>query len=72
MSFTCTSLSPLRIRFVAVKDSPKLDEPCVTDNCSIRSGSSTGTLYFGSPVDLPYISAFVKSDILFTHQLTCY
>jgi len=72
MSFTCTFLSPLMVRFVAVKDSPKLDEPCVTDSFSMRSGSSTGTLYFGSPAELPYISAFVKTDLLFIHQLTCY
>ena len=72
MSFTCTSLSPLMVAFVAVKDSPKLDDPCVTDSCSICSGSSTGTLYFGSPADLPYVSAFIMTETLITHQLTCY
>ena len=72
MSFTCAFLSPLMVRFVAVKDSPKLDEPCVTDSSSIKSGSSTGTLYFGSPAELPYVSAFIKTDILFLHELTCY
>ena len=71
-SFTCTFLSPLRVTFVVVKDRSKLDEPCVTDSCSICSGSSTGTLYFGSPADLPYVSAFVKTEKMFTHQLACY
>jgi hypothetical protein len=68
MSFTCAFLSPLMITFVAVKDSPKVGEPCVTDSCSICSGSSIGTLYFGSPAELPYVSAFMKTDILCTHQ----
>jgi hypothetical protein len=36
------------------------------------SGSSTGTLYFRSPAELPYVSAITKTYILFTHQLTCY
>ena len=72
MSFTCAFLSPVRVMFVAVRDSPKLDEPCVTDSCSIWSGSITGTLYFGSPAELPYVSAFIKTDLLCVHQLTCY
>jgi len=72
MSFTCTFLSPLMVAFLAVKDSPKLDEPCVTDSSSICRGFSIGTLYFGSPAELPYVSALIKTDILFTHQLTCY
>ena len=70
MSFTCTFLSPLMVAFLAVKDSPKLGEPCVTDSCSICSGSSSGTLYFGSPAELPYVSALIRTEILFTNQLT--
>jgi hypothetical protein len=72
MSFTCAFLSPLMVAFLAVKDSPMLDEPCVTDSCSICSGSSIGTLYFGSPAELPYVSALIKTGILFTHHLTFY
>jgi hypothetical protein len=72
MSFTCAFLSPLTVMFVAVKDSPKLDEPCDNDSSSIWSGSSIGTLYFGSPAELPYVSVFIKAAILFAHQLTCY
>ena len=74
MSFTSTFFSPLIVRFVAVKDSPKFDEPCDKESSSMCSGSSTGTLYFGSPVELPYLSAFtsIKTEISFTHQLTCY
>ena len=72
MFFNCKFLSPVAVMFVAVKFSPKFDEPCVTDSCSIWSGSSTGTLYFGSPAELPYVSAIIKTDILFTLQLTCY
>jgi hypothetical protein len=72
MSFTCVFLSPFKVTFVAVKDSPMLDEPCVTDSGSIFSGSSIGTLYFGSPAELQYVSAFMKTEILCTHQLTCY
>ena len=72
MSFTCTFLSPLMVAFLAVKDSPKLDEPCVTDSSSICSGSSIGTPYFGSPAELPYVSALIKTEVLCTHQLTCY
>ena len=72
MSFTCTFLSPLMVAFLAVKDSPKLDEPCVTDSSSICSGSSIGTLYFGSPAELPYVSALINTEILCTQQLTCY
>ena len=72
MSFTCTFLSPLKVRFVAVKDSPKLDEPCDNDSSSICSGSSIGTLYFGSPAELPYVSAFIKREQMFTHQFTSY
>ena len=72
MSFTCTFLCPMMVRFVAVEDSPKLDEPCVNDSCSICSGSSDGTLYFGSPAELPYVSALIRTEILCTHQLTCY
>jgi hypothetical protein len=71
MSFTCTFLIPLMVAFVAVKDSPKFDEPCVTDSCSICSGSRIGTLYFGSPAELPYVSVFIKTETLFIHQLTC-
>ena len=70
MSFTCTSLSPVTVRFVAVKDSPKFDEPCDNDSSSISSGSSTGTLYFGSPAELPYVSAFIKKEILFINILS--
>jgi hypothetical protein len=36
------------------------------------SGSSIGTLYFGSPAELQYVSAFIKTEILRTHKLTCY
>ena len=72
MSFTCTSLSPVTVRFVAVKDSPMLDEPRDIDSSSICSGSSIGTLYFGSPAELPYVSAFIKREQMFTHQLTSY
>jgi len=72
MSFTCTFFSPLTVRFVAVKDSPKLDEPCDNDSSSIWSGSSIGTLYFGSPVELPYVSAFIKMGILIIRQLACH
>jgi hypothetical protein len=61
MSFTCTFLSPVMVRFVAVKDSPTFDEPCENDSCSICSGSSIGTLYFGSPADLAYVSVFIKT-----------
>jgi len=71
MSFTCTFLSPLMATFLAVKDSPMVDEPCVIDSCSICIGSSIGTLYFGSPAELTYVSALIKTEILFTHQLTC-
>ena len=71
-SFNCTFLSPVRVMFVAVKDSPKFDEPCVTVICSMWSGSITGTLYFGSPAELAYVSAIIKTDTIFTHQLTCY
>ena len=72
MSFTCTFLSPLMVRLVVVIDSPNLDEPCDIDSSSIWSGSSTGTLYFGSPAELPYVSAFVKTERMFSHQLACY
>jgi hypothetical protein len=72
MSFTSTFFSPLMVAFVAVKDSPKFDEPCDNDSSSICSGSSIGTLYFGSPAELTYVSAFIKTEIFFTHQLTCY
>jgi hypothetical protein len=57
--------------FVAVKDSPIFDEPCENDSSSICSGSRIGTLYFGSPADLTYVGAFIKTEILFIHQLTC-
>ena len=72
MSFTCTFFSPLTVAFVAVKDSPKFDVPCDNDSSSIRSGSTTGTLYFGSPAELPYVSAFIKTEILIIRQLTCH
>ena len=72
MSFTCTFFSPVTVMFVAVKDSPKLGEPCVTDSCSTRSGSRTGTLYFGSPAELPCIRVLIKTDVLFIHQLIRY
>jgi len=72
MSFTCTFFSPRTVRFVAVKDSPKFDVPCDNDSSSIRSGSTTGTLYFGSPAELPYVSAFIKMEILIIRQLTCH
>jgi len=72
ISFTCTFLSPMMVPFLAVKDSPKLDETCVTDSSSTRSGSIIGTLYFGSPAELPYVSALIKTEVLCTHQLTCY
>jgi len=70
MSFTCAFLSPVRLMFVAVRVSPKLDELCENDSSSIRSGSSTGTLYFGSPAELTYVSAIIKTEKLFIHQLT--
>ena len=72
MSFTCTFFSPRTVIFVAVKDSPKFDEPCDNDSSSIWSGSSIGTLYFGSPVELPYVSAFIKMGILIIRQLACH
>ena len=72
MSLTFTFLSPLTDRFVAVKDIPMLEVPCDIDSSSIWSGSSTGTLYFGSPAELPYVSAFIKTEKMFTHQLACY
>ena len=58
--------------FVAVRDSPKLDEPSVNDTSSTCSGSCFGTLYFGSPTELTYVSALINTEILFTNQLTCY
>jgi hypothetical protein len=72
VSFTLISLNPMAVRFVAVKDSPKLDEPCVIDIRWMYSGSSIGILYFGSPAELPYVSAFITMEILCTHKLTCY
>jgi len=72
ISFTCTLLNPMMVRFVAAKDSPKLDEPCVNVSCSICSGSSIGTLCFGSPAELSYVSALINTEILCTQQLTCY
>jgi len=72
MSFTCTFFSPRTVIFVAVKDSPKFDEPCDNDISSIRSGSSIGTLYFRSPADLQYVSSFIKTEILIICQLTCH
>ena len=70
MSFTCTFFSPLTVAFVALKDSPKFDLPCNNDSSSIWSGSSIGTLYFGSPAELQYVSAFIKTEILIIRQLT--
>ena len=61
MSFTWTSLSPAMIKFLAVNDSPKLEEPCVSDISSISRGSSGGTLYFGSPAELPYVIACITT-----------
>jgi hypothetical protein len=29
-------------------------------------------LYFGSPAELPYVSALTRTEILFTNQLICY
>jgi hypothetical protein len=55
-----------------VKESPKFAEPCDNESSSIWSGSRIGTLYFGSPAMLPYVSAFIKTEILFIHQLTFY
>ena len=72
ISFTCTFFSPQTVRFVAVKDSPKVDVPCDNDSSSISSGFSIGTLYFGSPAELQYISAFIKTEILIIRQLTCH
>jgi hypothetical protein len=72
ISFTCTFLSPLTVRFLTVKDNPIFDEFCDNENSSILSGSRIGTPYFGSPAKLPYVSAFIKTKILFIHQLTFY
>ena len=72
MSFNSAFFSPLTVRFVAVRDSPKFEEPCDKDSSSICSGSSAGTLYFGSPENLTYVSAFIKTELSFTYQLTCY
>ena len=72
MSFNSAFFSPLTVRFVAVRDSPKFEEPCDKDSSSICSGSSAGTLYFGSPENLIYVSAFIKTELSFTYQLTCY
>jgi hypothetical protein len=55
-----------------VRAIPMLDIPGGIDSCSTSSGSSDGTLYFGSPAELTYVSAVIKTETLITHQLTCY
>jgi hypothetical protein len=72
ISFTCISFSPLMVAFLAVKVSPMLDEPCVTDSSSTCSGSSFGTLYFGSPAELAYVSALIQTEILSSDLWTCH
>jgi hypothetical protein len=62
MSFTCALSSPPNVTFLAVKDSPKLEGPWCTDSSSIRRGAKEGTLYFGSPAELPYTIALINTN----------